>query len=185
MKRVLGVAFILALMATPAMAQKVTIDYSREFDFASVETFQYVQFEESKVKNPLMAERIVNLVREKLTAAGLREVTEDPDIFVTCHGTSEERTSYNTTTMGYGGYWGGWYGWGGRMGMGTTTINEINYTEGTLVFDAYDAREKKLVWRGTGTVTIKDAPDKQIKQVEKILGKLGDKWQKILKGKGK
>jgi hypothetical protein len=144
-----------------------------------------VQFEESKVKNPLMAERIVNLVREKLTAAGLQEVAENPDIFVTCHGTSEERTSYNTTTMGYGGYWGGWYGWGGRMGMGTTTINEINYTEGTLVFDAYDAREKKLVWRGTGTVTIKDAPEKQIKQVEKILGKLGDKWQKILKGKGK
>lgn len=185
MKRVLGLAFTLALMATPAMAQKVTIDYSHEFDFASVETFQYVQFEESQVKNPLMAERIVTLIKEKLIAGGLQEVTENPDIFVTCHGTSKERTSYNTTTMGYGGYWGGWYGWGGRMGMGTTTINEINYTEGTLVFDAYDAAEKKLVWRGTGTVTVKDAPEKQIKQVEKILAKLGDKWQKILKGQGK
>lgn len=185
MKRLFGLVAVLALLASPAMAQKVTIDYSREFDFESVETFQFVQFEESKVKNPLMAERIVALVKEKLTAGGLREVTENPDIYVTCHGTSKEKSSYNTTTMGYGGYWGGWYGWGRPMGMGTTTVNEINYTEGTLVFDAYDAQEKKLIWRGTGTVTVKDAPDKQIKQVEKILGKLGDRWQKILKGMGK
>ncbi len=185
MRKLLGAAFIVALAATPAMAQKVNIDYSHEFDFESAKTFQYVQFEESKVPNPLMAERIVNLVKEKLTSGGLQEVTENPDIFVTCHGTSKERTSYNTTSFGYGGYWGGWYGWGRPMGMGTTTINEINYTEGTLVFDAYDAKEKKLVWRGTGTVTVKDAPEKQIKQVEKILKKLGDRWQKILKGQGK
>ena len=183
MRKVLGLAFLVALVATPALAQKVTIDYAHEFDFGSVKTFQYVTFEESKVANPLMAERIVNLVRQKLTAGGLQEVSENPDIFVTCHGTTAERTSYNTTSFGYGGYWGGWYGWGG--GMGTTTISEYNYTEGTLIFDAYDAKEKKLVWRGSGTITVKDQPEKQIKQVESILKKLGDKWRKILKGQGK
>ncbi|MCU0234725.1 MAG: DUF4136 domain-containing protein [Thermoanaerobaculales bacterium] len=184
MRKVLGLAFLVALVATPALAQKVTIDYSREFDFESVKTFQYVTFEESKVANPLMAERIVNLVKQKLTAGGLQEVSENPDIYVTCHGTTAERTSYNTTSFGYGGYWGGWYGWGRPM-MGSSTISEVNYTEGTLIFDAYDAAEKKLVWRGTGTVTIKDQPEKQIKQVESILKKLGDKWRKILKGQGK
>ena len=42
-------------------------------------------------------------------------------------------------------------------------------------------------WRGTnsGTITVKDQPEKQIKQVESILKKLGDKWRKILKGQGK
>ena len=42
MKRTLGLVFILALMAAPAMAQKVTIDYAHDFDFSGVKTFQYV-----------------------------------------------------------------------------------------------------------------------------------------------
>jgi hypothetical protein len=42
-----------------------------------------------------------------------------------------------------------------------------------------------MVWRGSGTVTVKAKPEKQIKQVENILNKLGKRWQKILKEKGK
>jgi hypothetical protein len=42
-----------------------------------------------------------------------------------------------------------------------------------------------MVWRGSGTVTVKDKPEKQVKQVENILKKLGKKWDKILAGKGK
>ena len=42
-----------------------------------------------------------------------------------------------------------------------------------------------MIWRATGTVTVKAKPEKQIKQVEKILKKLGNKWDKILAGKGK
>jgi len=42
MKKVLGLIFILALVAMPAMAQKVTIDYAHDFDFEAIKTFQYV-----------------------------------------------------------------------------------------------------------------------------------------------
>jgi hypothetical protein len=42
-----------------------------------------------------------------------------------------------------------------------------------------------MIWRATGTVTVKEDPEKQVKQVEKILNKIGDKWKKILAGKGK
>ncbi len=62
---------------------------------------------------------------------------------------------------------------------------EYNYTEGTLIIDGYDSKEKKMVWRGTGTVTVKDNPEKRSKQIDKILHKLGSKWDKILKNKGK
>ena len=41
------------------------------------------------------------------------------------------------------------------------------------------------VWRGTGTVTIKKMPEKQAKQITKILYRLGKKWDKILKNEGK
>jgi len=69
--------------------------------------------------------------------------------------------------------------------MGSSTTREYSYEEGTLVIDAYDSKEKKMVWRGSGTVTVKDKPEKQVKQVENILKKLGKKWDKILAGKGK
>ena len=42
-----------------------------------------------------------------------------------------------------------------------------------------------MVWRGTGTVTLKAKPEKQAKQVDNILTKMGNKWNKILKNEGK
>jgi hypothetical protein len=193
MKRALGLVFVLALAATPAMAQKVTVDYAHDFDFSGVKTFQYVDTEESNSKNELMASRIEEMIKKELREGGLTEVQENPDLFVTYHVTTEEMSSFNTTSMGYGGYggygpgWGGYgrYGYGGYGGMASSTTYETKYTEGTLIIDGYDPAEKKLVWRGTGTVTIKDKPEKQINQVDKILTKIGKKWDKILEGKGK
>lgn len=194
MKKALGLVFVLALAATPAMAQKVTIDYAHDYDFEAIKTFQYVATEKSDVKgNDLMDQRVEDMIKKELREGGGTEVQSDPDIYVTYHFTSQENTSYNTTSMGYGGYggygdgWGGYggYGMGGMGGMGSSTTYETKYTEGTLIVDGYDPAEKKLVWRGTGMVTIKSKPDKQIKQVDKILKKIGAKWDKILEGKGK
>ena len=50
MKKALGLVFVLALAATPALAQKVTIDYAHDFDFTKIKTFQYVATEKSDVK---------------------------------------------------------------------------------------------------------------------------------------
>ncbi len=191
MKKALGLVFVLALAATPAMAQKVTIDYAHDFDFSAVKTFQYVETKDSDIKNELMADRITTMFKKELAEGGLKEVTENPDIYVTYHSTSKENTSYNTTSMGYGGYggyyggWGGYGRYGGMGGMGTSTTYATTYTEGTLIFDAYEPDDKTLVWRGTGTVTVKAKPEKQIKQVDNILSKLGAKWDKILAGQGK
>jgi hypothetical protein len=189
--RMTGILFVFAAIALPAFAQKVTIDYAREFDFDSAQTFQYVDTDESNIQdNMIMADRVVSMIKKELREGGLREVEENPDLYVTYHFTSQERKSYSTTSMGYGGYWDGWGGWGGYDAfggpmMGSSTTQEYSYEEGTLIIDAYDSQEKKMVWRGSGTVTVKDKPEKQVKQVEKILAKLGNRWDKILAGKGK
>ena len=184
MKKALGLVFVLALAATPAMAQKVSIDYAHDYDFDSIERFEYVDTAESNIQNSMMAERVANMIRRELREGGLADVQQDPDIYVTYHFTTEERTSYTTTNFGYGGYHGGWYGWG-APGMGSSTTQQHNYTDGTLIIDAYDAKEKKMIWRATGTVTVKAKPEKHIKQVENILDKIGKRWDKIHAGKGK
>jgi len=194
MKKILGCAVLVMLIAAPSLAQKVTIDYSRGFDWNGVETFQYVETPESNIKdNQIMADRVASMIRQEMREGGLQEVQENPDLYVTYHFTSEERKQLSTTSMGMGGYGGYWDDWGGYGGydafggpmMGSSTTREYSYEEGTLVIDAYDSKEKKMVWRGSGTVTVKDKPEKQVKQVENILKKLGKKWDKILAGKGK
>jgi hypothetical protein len=181
-KKTLGLLIVLGLAATPALAQKVNIDYAHDFDFKAIKTFHYVDTEESNPANPMMQERMVDAIKRELTEGGLKHVDENPDLYVTSHVTSKENTVYNTTNFGYGGYWGGWGRWGG---MGTSTTTASNYTEGTLIIDAYDAKEKKMIWRGTGTVTVKAKPDKVARQIENIFTKLGKKWKKILAGQGK
>ena len=194
MKKILGCAVLVMLIAAPSLAQKVTIDYAHGFDFDSVTTFQYVDTEESNIKdNPMMGDRVVSMIKQEMREGGLQEVQENPDLYVTYHFTSEERKQLSTTSMGMGGYGGYWDDWGGYGGydafggpmMGSSTTREYSYEEGTLIIDAYDSQEKKMVWRGSGTVTVKDKPEKQVKQVENILKKLGKKWDKILAGKGK
>ncbi len=71
------------------------------------------------------------------------------------------------------------------MGMASSTTYATTYTEGTLIIDAYNPETKKLVWRGTGTVTVKYNPEKQIQQIEKILDKIGGEWDEILEGQKK
>jgi len=189
MKRTHAFILVLALVlaAVPAMAQKVNVDYAHDFDFDSIKTFQYVDTADSNLDNSLMAERVVSMLKKELGEGGLTEVDSNPDILVTYHATTQENRSFNTTSMGYGGYGGhhgGWGGWGGG-GMGSSMTRETTFTEGTLIIDAYDPSDKKMIWRGTGTVTVKSKPEKQIKQIDKIFHKIGKKWDKILKGKGK
>ena len=183
MRKILGLMIVVGLAASPAMAQKVLIDYAHDFDFEAVKTFQYVDTTDSKSGDSMMHDRIRDAIVRELTEGGLQQVDSDPDLFVTYHITTSDKTVYNTTNYGYGGLHRGWGGWG--MGMGTSTTMASNYTEGTLIIDAYEPVEKKMVWRGTGTVTVKSKAEKQMKQVDNILKKLGNKWDKIVAGQGR
>lgn len=182
MKKVTGLLIVLGMVAVPSFAQKVTIDYAHDFDFEAAKTFQYVDTKDSNAKNQMMADRIKDGIIEQLTKGGLKQVDANPDIYATYHYSSKDDTVYNTTGFGYGGLGMGWGGWGGGMGSSMTTTS--TFTEGTLVIDAYEASDKKMIWRGTGTVTVKSKPEKQTQQIDNILTKLGEKWHKILAGQG-
>jgi hypothetical protein len=185
MKKLLGICLVLAFAMVPAYAQKITIDYAHDFDFSKVKTFKYVDTEDTNAQDPLMDSRLKSAIIKELTEGGLQEVDSDADLFVTYHLSSKENTVLNTTSMGYGGMGRGWGGWGGGMAMGTSTTTASTYTMGTLLLDAFEPSEKKMVWRGSGTVTLKQTPEKIAKQIDKVLVKMGQRWDKILKNQGK
>ena len=150
MRAKLGLMIGLALVATPAFAQKITIDYDHDFDFDKVKTFAYVETKDTNSKDQLMDGRIKDAIIKELSAGRLQQVDSDADLYVTYHVSTKDNTVLNTTSFGYGGYGGGWGRWGGGMGMGTSTATASTYTEGTLILDAYEPGDKKMVWRGTG-----------------------------------
>ena len=191
MKKLLGWVFVMALLAGPSLAQRITIDYAKDFDIGPVKTFAYVDTADSNWSNDIMSNRIRDEIIREMKEGGLRQVESDADIYITYHVTKEDNTTFRTTGYGYGGWGPGWGGYGrygyGRYyggGMGSTITTSTTYTEGTLIVDAYEPSEKQLIWRGTGTVTLKKSPQKQMKQVRKILTKMGNQWEKILRKKG-
>ena len=194
MKYRVFLVLIAVLIAGPAFAQKIYIDYDKEYDGSNTKTFAWSETKETSLAEtePSLHSLIINTIAEHITASGVKQVDNDPDVYVTYHGSTKEELSLDTThygygvgTMsygrygGYGGYYGRYYG-GGYGGSSTTTVR--SYLIGTLVVDIWDAKTEKLVWRGiAANITISENPHKLDKNIEKALRKMIKKWQKMKK----
>jgi hypothetical protein len=53
------------------------------------------------------------------------------------------------------------------------------YTMGTLVIDAWDAKQKRAVWRGVATGTVPADLQKVEKKVDIALDRLMKKWESM------
>jgi hypothetical protein len=176
----------LVLTAGPAFAQKVYIDYDEKYTAGDIETFAWADTSETSVAeaNPLLHSRIVNGIEYYLTLGGIREDNDNPDVYVTYHGSTEQEVQFDTDHWGYGypSAWhgGGYYGGYGYGGYGTSTTTVRTYEKGTLVVDVWDAESKKLVWRGTAlNIAVTDNPTKMEKKIDKALKKMVGEWRKI------
>lgn len=153
-------ALTVALLPAVASAQKVSTDFDPKVSFATYKTFAWTTGDAAP--NPLNETRIHDGVEAKLSAAGLKPATANPDLIVSTHASGQEKKELYST--GYGGP----YRWGG--GMGTTTVQ--TYVVGMLVVDLYDAKTKQLVWRGTATDTMSDKPEKNVEKINKSIEKM-------------
>ena len=152
-----------AMMSAVLFAQKVSVDSDPAAPFASYKTYAWV--DGTPAPNPLNEDRLHQSVDAHLAARGLSMNTTAPDVIVTTHVTTKERQELVVSGFGYGPGWGGGYG----------TANVETYVDGTLVVDLYDARTKKMVWRGVATATASNKPTKNIKKMNKALDKMFEK----------
>jgi hypothetical protein len=165
----IGLVFgLTTLVASGALAQKVTTDYARDADFGGYKTFMWIK--EPKMSNPLMRQRVVDDVNAALMAKGLTAATADADIAIAAHGATQEERTLNTFYDGFGGGW----RWGGGPGFATTTTS--TYEVGTLVVDIFDAKTKETIWRGTSTKTLSDNPEKNAANLKKAVTKMFEKF---------
>lgn len=172
--------FLFVAIITSCSSVRITTDYDKTIDFTQFKTYEYYGWaaESDKILNQLEKERIEHAFGEELKKRGLTYVESDGDLVIALHIMTQEKTQYNATTtgMGYGGYYGygpGW-GWGPGYGVGmtTTTVNEYNYTVGTLVIDMYDASNERLIFESIATGTVDDNPQTREKNIPKTVAKI-------------
>ena len=72
-----------ALTATPALAQKVYVDYDRATAFSQYRTFQIKETREDlRNFSETLHRRVVNGLRGYVQEGGMEEVDSDPDIYI-------------------------------------------------------------------------------------------------------
>jgi hypothetical protein len=156
---------------------RVTTDHDPTVNFAKFRTYALEPPRNAPALSPSADSALRMTLRENLAARGITEVPPSarPDLAVVPHVRTERR--YNVqqwTSWGYGpGVWpygGGFYGpWVGAP----VTYNTISsYTEGTLILDFVDTSNQRLVFRGTGTGTVSNRPERNAEKIQEAVEKI-------------
>jgi len=153
---------------------RVTTDFAEGTDFSVFRTFEYRDsLNNLAVSSPLIHQRIVNAIRTGMLNSGLREVTKDPDVFVTYYGSTQQQVQFQTTYLGMNHWDSGINSWSGsrrsssRVGLGTTTstTRPTTVTQGTLVIDVWDASRNAMLWRSVASGVLSTSPSRNTSAV--------------------
>jgi hypothetical protein len=163
------IAVAVTLLSASGLFAEIKTDYDRSVNFSQCKTCSWLNV---STRNPLMVHRIKTAVNAALSSKGWMEVPSGGDAAIVAMETTHNQQTLNTFYDGYGGGW-RWRGFGG-FGEATTTVE--NYRVGSLVFDIFDARTEKLIWRGSDSDMLSNNSDKNIKELDKHVKQLFDRF---------
>jgi len=175
-----------ALASSPAYAQKPQIQWDKNYDFSKVKTFmwQAPSAPSLQEENPFMHKFIEESIETELQNVGFVKTEENPDVYVTYHGSVNTEVEYRSSSFGFsvGSY--GMGPWGGMSGVSAgpthTNTREVQTKVGTLVVDIVDAKEKQLIWRGTSSgILISDSQEKTEKAVGNAIKDMAKQGRKL------
>ena len=103
MHRLAVLVVLTLLVASPAFAQKVYVDFDQDADFGGFRNFAFFDHEDNSLKtaHPLVHQRVVELLEQKMAEAGLEAVDRDPELYVTYHTSAKKEVRVETTAIGY------------------------------------------------------------------------------------
>jgi len=170
--RIVVVTFLVIALGIASQAQKIKVEFDKSVDFAKFKTYAWDPTSQPSSR-PMLVIAIKAAVAEELTKRGLKEVAENPDVYVQMYGAVDSDASISYSDMYYGP--GGvtpfdqsFLVWGALPGSVTTAVVH----KGQLVVDVIDASRKRLSWRGIATEKLSDKRQKLLDQVNKAVEKM-------------
>lgn len=168
----------LVVWLSSCSTSRVNTDADPKTDLSRYHTFKFTDSDDQAGPNPLyhssLLENAIHAeIALQLEKRGIREDLEHPDMLVAYHTFTEKKQSSvnNYYPMMYGGWSWRLYPWGYApypYGYWNGYNRTEEYTEGTLIVDAVDARSNQLVWRGSISDAIHDPGDLHKKAVEAV-----------------
>jgi len=152
----------LALMAvalSSCSGVKTRSDYTEGTDFSIYKTYAWLPQHPTPDISEIVIRRIQSAVDGELAKDGLELVpAADADLMVTQKSGVQEKVQVNDPYYSYDAY-------------------DV-YEQGTLVIDLVDAKDKKLVWRGTGEMRIAEdvAMEEREERIQKVVSAVLGKY---------
>jgi hypothetical protein len=147
MSRNIKLTMLALLLPLTLRADDHTVDFDDDVTFAAFRTFAIkdgkIDSTRPEVNNSLVVNALKNAIRGELTAKGLKETADRPDVVVQY---MVEATEYNVGPFGRANPIAP--ARGSRGGRGDSTFEPVDFIEGTLVIDVSTAQAALLVWRG-------------------------------------
>lgn len=144
---------------------RVTVDYDPEFELEAQKSFAVVHYDREG-ENTLFNDRLIVALQKELLAKGYRKSPkEEAELLFVFHVNVEEKVDIDTDY-----HMAGFIGYGYSPGMIAST-RTYRYTKGTLIIDALNPKNKKIVWRAIATDTLsrKETPQERIEYVNKVI----------------
>lgn len=165
-------------LVSPALAQKVDVDYAHQEDFSQLATYKWRK-NKGQLPDALEDSHIKNKIDRILQSKGLRRVDSGPaDLVVTYQATMMTEQEVDTyqgnpdMPLGLGWDWGLGWGWGWGDDPDYSSSQVVSIRRGDLLVDMSDARTKKIVFRGYSAGAFHADPVKEDKLLSKALDKM-------------
>jgi Domain of unknown function (DUF4136) len=167
------------LSAVPfTSAQKVKVNYEKNEDFSKFKTYAWTSG--TPVASPGWNTLIVDNINSHLQEKGLSQVSDPKtaDLLVNYHAASQTDLQLNQASDPTYAMYGGQPP-PGETPWSTGTIDSsvaFAVRKGTLAVHLFDRQQHQLVWVGTATGAVADTTKKKMKQVDKIMTEMFDKY---------
>jgi hypothetical protein len=150
MKRLTALLVVFGLLAGGAYGQKVSVTYVKSTDFSKYKTYAWkpghTLGKSQILPMELIDQTVLSTIRPIIAAKGLKEVTTNPDVYVTYFVSLTQKSEVGPMdsfdTFGQLGYQ--------ASDAFVAPWNEsmvTSYRKGILLLDVIDARTSALVWR--------------------------------------
>lgn len=161
MKQIWSLLLLVVFLAG-CSSPRVTTDFAQGTTFSRFRTFEYRDSADSlAASSPLLHQRIVTAITAGMISSGLKEVKENPDVFVTYYGSTDQQVHFHTTYTGVSSWNSPRRGVDSLgFGVASSTTRPTTVTQGTLVIDIWDASSNSLVWRSVATSALSSNPQR-------------------------
>ncbi|WP_394493984.1 DUF4136 domain-containing protein [Shewanella sp. ENK2] len=159
--------FTMLLCLGACQSTNVQSDYDTKYDFSDLKTFHFIDTPDQG--DPLSAERIRANILSTLTAKGFVEQQENSDFTVSYGFLTKDKPKSSGLSIGLGT---GTSGSHGGVGVGTSMgipIGSDSAKIQVIQVDIIDAKENRLIWRGTDEFDFESGGDEKVVETSKTI----------------